>query len=120
MKHSPDAHQMTAKGHPSSVIQQTFDYMCEDAYLKHCARALGTFVVVLDDDFRDCFYQLRLAADSEWLVGFIVLELEKVAADNPQLRFAVEKVVGQGTFVGSGHGAIIHMWEIVFEIFDRD
>ena len=110
---------------PKEVKISTVDYMCEDAYLKHCARALGTFVVVLDDDFRDWFYQLRLAADSEWLVGFIILELEKVAADNPQLRYAVEKVVGQGTFVGSGHGQrlcylVIHMWEIVFEIFDHD
>ena len=100
------------------------EYMEEDALLKHVALLMGSFVVVQSDDFQDWFYQLRLAAASEWMVGFVLLELEKLACEMPELRFYNEKVLGQGTVPGSNLGQrlcylVLHMWDVVFAVLDR-
>ena len=56
-----------------------------------------------------------------WMVGYILLELEKLASEAPELRYIVEKVLGQGTVPGSNWGQrlcelVLHMWDTVFEV----
>ncbi|KOO31104.1 hypothetical protein Ctob_016260 [Chrysochromulina tobinii] len=51
------------------------------------------------------------------------LELEKLAEQAPELRFVVEKVLGQGTVPGSNWGQrlcelVLHMWDVVFDVLD--
>eukprot|EP00966_Prymnesium_polylepis_P162624 3758417-Prymnesium_polylepis.1 len=100
------------------------EYMYDDTILKYIARRVGSFVSAIDDDFRDWFYQLRLAAGSVWMVGLIVLELEKLAAEMPELRFLVERVLGQGTVPGSNLGQrlcelVLHMWDVIYDVLAR-
>jgi hypothetical protein len=97
--------------------------MSDDAVLKHVSIIVGTFVVTLSDDFNDWFYQLKLMAGCYWMVGYILLELEKLASEAPELRYIVEKVLGQGTVPGSNWGQrlcelVLHMWDTVFEVLD--
>ena len=99
------------------------EYMSDDAVLKHVSIIVGTFVVTLSDDFNDWFYQLKLMAGCYWMVGYILLELEKLASEVPELRYIVEKVLGQGTVPGSNWGQrlcelVLHMWDTVFEVLD--
>ncbi|KOO34225.1 hypothetical protein Ctob_015819 [Chrysochromulina tobinii] len=99
------------------------EYMNDDAILKHVALIIDTFVVTLADDFADWFYQLKLMAGCYWMVGYILLELEKLAEQAPELRFVVEKVLGQGTVPGSNWGQrlcelVLHMWDVVFNVLD--
>ena len=99
------------------------EYMNDDAVLKHVALIIGTFVVTLADDFADWFYQLKLMAGCYWMVGYVLLELEKLADQAPELRFIVEKVLGQGTVPGSNWGQrlcelVLHMWDVVFDVLD--
>jgi len=99
------------------------EYMNDDAVLKHVAIIVGTFVVTLADDFADWFYQLKLMAGCYWMVGYVLLELEKLAEQAPELRFVVEKVLGQGTVPGSNWGQrlcelVLHMWDVVFDVLD--
>jgi hypothetical protein len=99
------------------------EYMSDDAVLKHISIIVGTFVVTLSDDFNDWFYQLKLMAGCYWMVGYILLELEKLASEVPELRYIVEKVLGQGTVPGSNWGQrlcelVLHMWDTVFEVLD--
>ena len=99
------------------------EYMSDDAVLKHVSIIVGTFVVTLSDDFNDWFYQLKLMAGCYWMVGYILLELEKLASEAPELRYIVEKVLGQGTVPGSNWGQrlcelVLHMWDTVFEVLD--
>ena len=44
---------------------------------------IDTFVVTLADDFADWFYQLKLMAGCYWMVGYVLLELEKLAEQAP-------------------------------------
>uniref|UniRef100_A0A7S4JZ92 DUF4326 domain-containing protein n=1 Tax=Prymnesium polylepis TaxID=72548 RepID=A0A7S4JZ92_9EUKA len=106
---------------PGEVKVMSSEYMYEDSYLKYVARLSGTSVVTLDDDFADWFYQIRLAASSVWMVGLVLLELEKLATEMPQLRYLVERVLGQGTVPGSNLGQrlcelVLHMWDFVFAV----
>ena len=99
------------------------EYMNDDAILKHVALIIDTFVVTLADDFADWFYQLKLMAGCYWMVGYVLLELEKLAEQAPELRFVVEKVLGQGTVPGSNWGQrlcelVLHMWDVVFDVLD--
>ena len=99
------------------------EYMNDDAILKHVAFIIDTFVVTLADDFADWFYQLKLMAGCYWMVGYVLLELEKLAEQAPELRFVVEKVLGQGTVPGSNWGQrlcelVLHMWDVVFDVLD--
>ena len=85
------------------------EYMSDDAVLKHVSIIVGTFVVTLSDDFNDWFYQLKLMAGCYWMVGYILLELEKLASEVPELRYIVEKVLGQGTVPGSNWSAALRV-----------
>ena len=109
---------------PPEVKPMSSEYMYEDTILKYIARRVRSFVSAIDDDFRDWFYQLRLAAASVWMVGLIVLELEKIAANMPELRFLVERVLGQVTVPGSNLGQrlcelVMHMWDIVYDVLSK-
>ena len=108
---------------PPELKPYITEYMNDDAILKHVCRIVGSFLVTFDDDFRDWFYQLKLMAGCYWQVGFIMLELQKLASELPELRFIVEKVLGQGTTPGSNWGQrlcelVLHMWDVVFAVLD--
>jgi hypothetical protein len=92
---------------PPELKPYITEYMNDDAILKHVCRIVGSFLVTFDDDFRDWFYQLKLMAGCYWQVGFIMLELQKLASELPELRFIVEKVLGQGTTPGSNWGSSV-------------
>ena len=72
----------------------------------------------LGDDYADWFYQLRLAALDRHKTGFITLAFEKEGEGDPELRFVVEKVLGQGTFPGSNWGQ--RFADLVLFIFRRN
>jgi hypothetical protein len=72
----------------------------------------------LTDDCCDWFYQLKLAALDRHKVGFITLAFDQAADEDPELRFIVEEVLGQGTTPGSNYAQ--RVLELVLHIYRRN